>query len=164
LSKAQPTARRAEVAKALETILADTDHWSRKNCLAALAVWGTKDNVPALIKLVSDSDHFVRNGAITALGKLKDERAAEALASRLPQLGDRHNAAQALRAIGSKAEMAVIPFLEHADGFTRREACSILKDIGTKESKAALEKLALNGDVVDTPSAKEALKAIAARK
>ena len=163
LQNSQPTARRAEVAKALEPILEDKDFWTRKACIAAIGVWGTKENVPGLLKLVADENVFIRRDSITALGKLQDERAAEPIAKRLTDFGDRGHAAQVLRQIGSKAEKAVIPYLSHSDWGVRMEACHILKDIGTKDSKPELEKAVKDSNGSVAGSAKEALTAISAR-
>src|SRR5262245_50663194 len=60
LAQAKPAPnRREEVARALSTALGDTDHFTRRSCLKAIAVWGTKENVPALLPLVEERDVFV---------------------------------------------------------------------------------------------------------
>jgi HEAT repeat protein len=60
--------RRAEVAKTLEPLLTNQDHFVRVPAAKALAAWGTKDNVPALIAALGDRDVFMRNAAMTGLG------------------------------------------------------------------------------------------------
>jgi S1-C subfamily serine protease len=164
LIRAKPTpARRDEVARALNTVLADTDQFTRMPCLKAIAIWGTKENVPALLPLVGDNNVFVRRDAIAALGKLQDERAAEPIAKRLVDLGDRGTVSKALQEIGSKAEKAVLPYLEHSDLWVRLEACKILKVIGTRESKAALDKASGDSNGLVAREAKSAAQAVAAR-
>src|SRR5262249_57951004 len=76
--------------------------------------------------------------------RLGEYRRAEPIAKRLDDRIDRHRAAEALKALGRKAEKAVLPYLTHADWQVRWEACKVLTAIGTKASKTALEKA--NGD------------------
>ncbi len=81
-------------------------------------------------------------------------------------LGDpftRAPAAEFLKAAGPSAEPAVLKLLENPDSGVRKEAASILKTIGTKESVAALEKAANDPDVFVKNSAKEALTAVQGR-
>lgn len=164
LAQAEATAkRRNEVAKALEPLATGQDHFTRLAALKALETWGVKDNVPGLLKLVSHEDVFARMGVMTVLGKLKDERAADALAARLPEFGDRRHAADALKAIGPPAEKAVLKLIKHTDLFLRHEVCNILKDIGTKDSIPALEEATLDGNGLVANSAKAALKAVEGR-
>jgi hypothetical protein len=166
LSRAKPTeARRAEVAKALEQLLAaeTTDVFNRKGLIDALGTWGTKDTVTVLIPLVADANIIVRHGAIDALAKLKDERAAEPLAKRLPEFIDRTKASQALQALGSKAEKAVHPYLKNDDVNLKLAVCQLLQTIGTKESKTALEEASKDANVLVAALAKQALQAAVAR-
>jgi len=164
LAKALPTAaRRQEVAGTLEPILADPDLFTRQAAVKALAVWGIKDNVPALLKMLEDKNLFVRIETMAALGKLQDERAAGPLAQRLASHEDRVQASKALQALGAAAEKAVIPLLGNAEWFIRLEACKILKVIGTKESKAALEAAVRDPNSLVAAAAKEAAAAVAAR-
>src|SRR5581483_10813598 len=111
--------RRAEVAKALEPRVSDSDLWTRRAAVRALAVWGGPETVPALCAALKNSDLFTRQPAAEALGKIKDPAAAPALAELLPALGDRGGASNALKAIGPPAQGALFPLLEHQDLFTR---------------------------------------------
>jgi predicted Zn finger-like uncharacterized protein len=164
LANAEPGGPRGEVAKALEALLNDPDVFARQAGVKALEVWGGKDNVPALLKLVGHTDPFTRWAVIDALGKFKDARAAEPVAERLVDFGDRGHAAQTLRAIGPAAEKAVGKHLTSGDLFLRRDACLILKDIGTKESVPVLEVASKDSNPFVSGAAQEALKAIAERK
>jgi len=132
-------ARRAEISKALETPLADgTDAETRKAAAVALKTWGTKDNVPALIAELdnkSDPFHKTTQACMEALGKLKDERGAVAVAARLPDPGftvSRDAVVQALRDMGPVAEKAVAAYVTHPDQGVRAEAEKLLKFYGTK--------------------------------
>ena len=117
----------------------DSDGRVRQNAIRALGLWGNSESVPKLIALLQHKDNGVQNEAIKALGRFKDERAAEALATRLPNFFGRGDAATGLKSMGALAEKAVIPYLEHTDGGARREACAILKVIGTSQCIPALE-------------------------
>ena len=99
-----------------------------------------------------------------ALGKLKDERGAEAVAARMVRHEDRNSAKAALQEMGSVAEKPVAKLLQDSDFAVRLDACRILKVIGTNQSKDALEKASRdkNGSVAN--AAKDALKTISTRK
>jgi HEAT repeat protein len=165
LAKVYPAEhRREEVARALEPAATNGDIIVRPNAVRALAVWATPDSVPALIKVLDDQAPQCRAEAMTGLAALKDERGAAAVAKRLADHSDRANARQALEAMGPVAEKPVAALLTHPDHLVRREACDILKTIGTSESVAALQTVA--GQDKSPPvqrAAQEALQAIAAR-
>src|SRR5262249_25692055 len=137
LAQAEPKGRRAEVARALVALLADREAPTRQAAAGALAVWATKDNVKAPIEIVADKDYVGRSPALDALGRLKDARAAEAVAGRLPELSDRGKASAALQAMGPKAAGAVAKYLTHADLWVRLEVCKVLKAIGTLDQVQA---------------------------
>ena len=61
------TAYRKDVAKALEPLLNDREHFIRVDACKALSVWGNKDNVPALTAIANDGDYFVKEAAKAAL-------------------------------------------------------------------------------------------------
>ncbi len=164
LSKAIPTtARRAEVAKVLEPILADGDGWVCGYCIQAMAVWGSKANTPALVKLLTVPNLWNRADAMRALAKLQDPAAAAPIAKRLLELGDRGTASKALQDLGPQAQPAVLPYLKNADWGVRVEACKILKEIGTKDSKSDLEAATRDSHGIVVAEAKKALAAVTAR-
>jgi HEAT repeat protein len=105
-----------------------------------MGAWGTKDDVPKLVKLLDQLDSLIRMAAIEALGKIKDPASAEALAPLLANQSDQHNAARALEALGEIAEPAVIKMLHHADKQVRYHACKTLGKVGGKRSVAAIKK------------------------
>jgi HEAT repeat protein len=167
LAGAEPKERRAEVVKALEPLLKDSDMWLRCSVIKALGTWGGKDSVPLLLPLLKDPQGFVQGATLEALGKAKDERAAEPVAECLPNFMVRGQASAALKAIGPPAEKAVLKYLTHQDIFLRQEVCRILKEIGTKQSIPGLQDILGMEDIHTrvhvAPAAKEALNAIKAR-
>jgi S1-C subfamily serine protease len=168
LSQAEPKERRPEVAKALEPMLDDPDHFARQAGIKAMGHWGTKDSVPLLLKLLTHKDIFTRRSAIGALGELRDDRGIVPVAQCLVDFQTRGDAGKALEAIGPKAEKEVAKLLTHSDIFLRAFVCGILKTIGTKESVPALENIVRDEDIhVRTHvagAAKEAIQAIQARE
>jgi S1-C subfamily serine protease len=160
LAKAKPSEPRDKVVKALEPLIKDSSPFLRRAAIQALGVWGNKETVPGLLKVLTSDDVFTRQAAIEALADLKDERAAEPLAKLVANFQDRGHAARALQAIGSKAEKAVLPLLQHSDLFVRVEACKILEVIGTKEAIPALKIAAGDSNGLLRQAAENALKAI----
>lgn len=155
-----PDERRPEVVKALEPLLNDPDFFTRKFALEALGVWATKDDVPILLKAMKDKD--TRGDAMKALGRLKDERAAEPIAERLEEMSDMHAATEALKLMGPIAEKAVLARLNHHEVLVRWAVCEILEVIGTKQSLPALEKTEAN-DFSAKLQARKAIEAIRRR-
>src|SRR5262249_28161189 len=138
---------------------ADNNTFTRQATLRALGVWGTKESVTILLPLVNDENVFVRKEAMTALGNLKDERAAEPIAKRLVELQDRMHASKTLQAMGSKGEKAVQALLKPSDGVVRLEACKILRASGPKASIDALTAAAQDDNRLVANEAKRALEA-----
>ncbi|HEV3383352.1 MAG TPA: trypsin-like peptidase domain-containing protein [Gemmata sp.] len=154
-----------EVAKALEPLVLDKDFWLSQSALNAMKLWTSKENVPGLAGYLELDNADQRRGAVLAIvAKFKDPAAAKGLANCLSSGFDRGNAAAALKAIGPAAEKAVFPFLSHKDSWTVREACLVLKEIGTAESIAPIQALLdKKPDFVIEPTAKEALQAVKSR-
>lgn len=136
--------KRAEVVKALHARLQDPDAGTRELAIKAMVVWGGKEDTPALFRMTDDSSTAVRHLAIDVLSKVKDQRAAGAIAQRVPSPLDRDHASKALQGMGSMAEPDVINLLNHGDRLVRLEACKILRVIGTRASLAPLQAVAQN--------------------
>ena len=140
---------RPEVARALDPLVKSSDHWLREAALKALVRWGTKDNVDTLVDTIQKGDLGLggaRTAAIQALGTIKDDRAAPAVAARLGDFFDREHAAAALEAMGPGAEKSVQPYVGHNDAGVRVLACRVLKTVGSKDSLKVLE-LHAKGDM-----------------
>jgi predicted Zn finger-like uncharacterized protein len=131
--------RRAEAALALEPLLKDKDPEVREPAIKGLMTWGGKDNVPALIEVLSHKDKATRHLALEALGKFKDERAVRPVTARLLSDADRKAASAALVAMGSMCEELVVTCLRNVHRGVRLEACQILEKIGTKKSVPFLQ-------------------------
>ena len=162
LAKGPANDQQPQVAKALAKLLGDPDNGVVKMAVVALGVWGTTDNVPALVKLFDEEDVFLKSDVMKTLAKLPSEPAAEALAKQLPF--DRGNASRSLIEMGAVAEAAVIPYLEDRDEAVRKEACKILGEIGSSKGAAALEKFVKDARRGEINDGKRALKQISARE
>jgi HEAT repeat protein len=140
LAKAPRDARLlAEVSKALNGPLTDASPATRAEAVRAVAVWVTRDNVPGLVTVLRDfpDDFFarentaVRQQAIDTLGKVKDEKAAAALAGQLAAVpADRAVATGALITLGPVAVPEVNKLFDHADPAVREAARRVLKEGG----------------------------------
>lgn len=163
-----PNERRAEVARTLvEALQKETNPFNRQEIMEALAVWGTKDAVPDMLKALHSlekHDFVTRQAIFHVLARLKDERACEPIALYLEDLPSRHDAAEALKAMGSIAEKAVLKRLDKPDPFLRQQVCEILAAIGTKESLPALQKVVAENDFVVSGHAQRAIRAIKSRQ
>jgi predicted Zn finger-like uncharacterized protein len=126
--------RRKEVVDALQPLLTDGTPGVRLNGLKALAIWGTPENVPAIIRAVDDDSNEVRQTAIQTLVRLKDPRGAEAIAGRLTNFFDRDLATRALQDMGPAAEKVVVRFYHHKDQDVRECARRLLQDYNTAPS------------------------------
>jgi hypothetical protein len=143
-------ARRARVTAALEPLLfqGDVRHdLSTDLVLRAYLHWAGPDNVPALIRMVQSTtlpnwDPKKTGLVMQALGMFQDPRAVDVFAERLadPALGDQ--AADALRAVGPRAENAVLDSVFDRSPDVRLRASRLLADYGTKPSTIAGEALA----------------------
>jgi S1-C subfamily serine protease len=132
--------RRDETARTLDNYLAEKNYSARLSALRAVRVWGTPQNVPSLIRLLSPSESdAIRQRAIEALGSLGDPRAADPLAQRLADPTDRASAVQALCALGAPAEDAVLAMLADKDADVFDAACKVLAEIGGLKAIAALK-------------------------
>jgi HEAT repeat protein len=134
---------RPDVGNALEPLLLDSDRGTRERALQALKTWASKDNVPALIKLLSHRDDHLRRTSIEILGSLKDERAVVPIGERLLNFFDRETASHTLQKMGSMVERnEIVEGLNNKDEGVRLEVCRILGACGTARSIAPLQKVA----------------------
>src|SRR5207244_7211240 len=91
------------------------------------------------LQAAQTGDSPVRSAAYKALTRLRDPRAVPVFAKGLVDLASRHDAGEALIAIGPAAESEVVPYASHQDVFVRMEANRILEKIGTAKSLPTLE-------------------------
>lgn len=143
---------------------AEPDSMLRYAALKVIGDYGTKAQLPLLLKWLKSDDFSCRNAAVRGLGRLKEKSAAEAMADLLASGSDTYQVAEALTKIGPDAEDAVLPLLKEKNIETRRQACRILKQIGTKKSIEPLRDLMLSTDRSLGESAGEAVRGIMARE
>ncbi|NLX54189.1 MAG: HEAT repeat domain-containing protein [Planctomycetaceae bacterium] len=153
----------AQVAQALENLLAGREAVLRSFAAKALESWSTPESVPALVEALGDDSAMVRVSAIKALGQHKAKEAIAPIAERLGEMSDRGAAAEFLKTMGPDAEPAVLKQLESAEWRVRREAVAILKEIGSEASIPALEKAQDDPNGFVKRSAKDALSAVKSR-
>ncbi len=140
------TARRDEVARALDPLLTDTDFQARRAAVDALGTWAIKDNAPGLAKALDDL--AVRDKALAILVALKpvDNDMALALVAQHLQKPDRRKFSLALVQMGqpAKVETLALQVLGNPanDTFTRQEAVEILATVGSKASILPLQNVA----------------------
>lgn len=159
--------KRAEVAQALAPLLRDPDRDVNELALRLLKPWAHKDCVPTLIALIEvPGGGFLdrrRYEAMNILAALKDERAAEALASRLEHFHERAIASRTLCAIGAPAEQALWKHLDAKDLSVRLEVLRILQTIATKKSVPALTKASMDRNGIVARQAKQTLDIVQKR-
>jgi S1-C subfamily serine protease/HEAT repeat protein len=135
--------QRSAVAAAIEKLVSDSAVDVRVMVAELAGRLGNVVPVDTWLKLLGDAEWRVQEKAIRNAALAKNERVAEFVASSLlPQFRPRAAASKSLRDMGPIAEQPVIALLEHKDSGVRREACDILKQIGTEPSRYPLEVLA----------------------
>ena len=164
-SKPPVEEQRAEVLKAMETLITDPDASTRSGVVDVLKHWKGPDAVPILVKALKDREFSVVWNACDALGEFKDPAAIEPLAACLASKQGRDHAVSALRKFGPQAEPAVVGYLSHGDADTRKAAAEVLNEIGSAASIPALEELIRknNDQGFDCMAAGSAISAIKRR-
>jgi HEAT repeat protein len=124
---------RQQVAQQLERMVEDQKRvaWSNDNFFAGYFRWATRDNFPSLVQMVQDPTFTVdanhrRQKSIETLGKLKDERGAEAIVLRLDNFFDRDHAQRAVEELGSLAQPALLKHMNSASGDLRNNCRKLL--------------------------------------
>lgn len=156
-------ARRQEAVNALLAATLNPSPGQPPSTEAALTAWATRENTPALLKLLENGNDKIRAVGMSVVGSLKDPRAAEPLAALLAKEPDRSRAAAALKKIGPGCESAVWPHLNSTDPQIRRTGCEILGEIGTVQSYGPLQARANDSDFFVRTSAQRAIDAIKKR-
>jgi len=141
----------------------DPDPMLQRAAVKVVTKHGTRERVPALLRLLKSDDYGDRRAAMSALGRLREPAAAAPIADLLAT-GDASSATEALIEIGPEAEDAVLALLEERHSETRRNACRVLKLIGTTKSLESLQSLLLSPQRSVSEAAGEAARAIIARQ
>jgi predicted Zn finger-like uncharacterized protein len=162
-------ARRAEVSAALDPVLTSPDQQARLNAVKAARVWGTKDNVPALVRFVDDKFVDLRPPdetyqAIELLISFKDERAYWSIAHYCGHPFEHARGRAYLQQIGAPAEPEVVKKLTDPSNYVRQAAWKALAIVGTKANMDAYQKAAkAESDGFGQILAQQAMNEIAAR-
>jgi HEAT repeat protein len=160
----------AEVARALETALGDSDLNVAAHARDALPKWATKENAPALLELLKRGRRGTRGPLIAVLSDLKDARAIPALFECLRGTDDEQKAAlEGLKSFGAaEVEKEAVAGLRRGEVLWRMWCCEILAEVGTRESLTALEtaerEASAKGLIDVSRKARLAIKAIRARQ
>jgi HEAT repeat protein len=159
LNRPAPEGRGAEVVAALRPLLDDPDKFLVDDVIRALGACEAPEAVPVLIEELPDQRH--RNEAIKALGALRDPRALGPMLAYLKTSG--FQVADALRRMGPAAEPALLERLGDPDPDVRRQACTILQDVGGAPTLAFMQAARPDPDAGVRMMAQMAQRAIAAR-
>lgn len=120
-----------EVSKALNNMHTDA---LRKHALGALKVWGTKENVPIIAKIMQQ-EAFVKVDCMDMLEKFQDERAIEPLISTLNEaFREGERAEEILADWWPQAEQPLVKHLHDKEGRIRERTQRILELRKTDQS------------------------------
>lgn len=155
----------AEFLRLVAATALDSDAATRIPAQNFIGSYATTNEFPLLLQMLKDPDWNSSRNAIRAFGRLKDERAIQPLADFIVRGGSSgQNASYALISIGKPAEKAVIVLLNERNIETQRQACNILRQIGTSESLDALQTLVRDGELSTSQAATDAIRAIKQRQ
>jgi HEAT repeat protein/ribosome-associated translation inhibitor RaiA len=116
--------KQEEVSKALNNLHTDG---LRKHALGALKVWGTKENVPIIAKIMQQ-ETFVKIDCMELLAKFKDERAVEPLIMTLSEaFREGERAEEILADWWPQAEQPLVKHLHDKEGRIRERTRRILE-------------------------------------
>jgi HEAT repeat protein len=158
-------ARRDEVERALWPVIKHFNPQMRGVALRALAVWGTRESVPALRDMLAAPDPFGgHHEVLRVLGRVRHPDASEVLITALDVPQQRRTALEALKEQGPVAEPAVLRLLVK-EGQSDRvvELCGILDEIGTRAAVPHLQKLSRDPELKVAQAAVDALEGIKER-
>jgi predicted Zn finger-like uncharacterized protein len=159
-----PDEKKADVLKLAEKLKDDSDPTTRQFAVTLLAKYATKDQAPALLKLMEGKAEGQRAAVIAALGRLKEEKAVPLLIKSMQVPTERIFAERALTDIGSASEKPLLEELKGDNVLHRLHCIRVLAKVGTKESVPALEEIAKDTGQRNKVLATEATKAVEAIK
>ena len=131
--------RRGEVRELLRNMAASNVEADRERALVALGRWGEDAEFPILTAALDEPSRAVREAAAEGLVKSGRPEAAELLAARFADPTRREEMARHLRRLGPLAEGPVAKYLEDRDDAAKLLAASIMQDVATRDSVAALQ-------------------------
>lgn len=154
-----------DLVNAVAAAALDGDVSSQMGAASFLADHATLNQMPVLLKLLRSTDWTSRQCATKALGRLKTPAAIQPLVDALaanPNLGQM-DVNNALIQFGPAAEPAVLTLFTEKNTETRRQACAILKEIGTTNSLLALQNMAGDPDQSLSQAVADAIRGIKLR-
>jgi hypothetical protein len=161
-----------ELADIVATLASNDDSNLRQYVAQYLQNHGTDSQAATLLKLLKDPDASTSAAAAKGLGRLKDKDAIAPLVEllgrgmRVNQYGQVDDyqylpdIASALANIGPAVQKPVIGLLNDRSIETRRQACVILKQVGTKASLEPLQKLVADPNPQLSQAAADAIREI----
>jgi len=102
LKRMKPDANRRTVVEALKPLLDDQNLILRERALVAFGVWGEPEDAAVVVRVMESASGTTRWTAYDTLAMIKGPVAAEALASKLKDFGDRVIVRNALKALGPR--------------------------------------------------------------
>lgn len=141
LSESKPTQENPEISKILIKVLKSGDIIVVADASKALVVWSTKEDVPALIELLSQVNILGADAIMDSILKHQTTEGVLAVAKLLKEPLKSHNASKKLIAYGSGAEEAVLDQLDTSNLLTLVRVFSVLKEIGTEKSLNKIDEI-----------------------
>lgn len=136
----------------------------RREAAAALSLFATPNCLPVLRTALRDPLPCVRASAIAALCRLRDQVAIPQVVSALDDLVTRGAAIAFLETIGPICESNVIDHLAAPDPWVRAACCEVLREVGSSEAVAPLQKAMKDAHWQVRMLAEEATTAIERRR
>lgn len=159
-----------QIAKGFRDLTKDSHYMAFESDTAVLGLmlYGGKYSIPILIEMAREEDVGRDDMLLKALATFSSPEVVEVFAAKLDDFGDRRDAIEALRQIGSLAEDAALADAQRAvredEYFHIRETLQLLADIGTSKSEPFLQEV-LQGDRNRHPGeAAEALRRVRLRE
>tara|TARA_R110002095_G_scaffold105964_7_gene92833 strand:+ start:120480 stop:121982 length:1503 start_codon:yes stop_codon:yes gene_type:complete len=146
LSQAKPKQDNREVSQILIQLLKSKDITITIDASEALVVWSTKDDVPAMIKLLPEINVLGLNHLIDAILKHQTPEGIATIAKLMQDPHKAHFASKQLIAYGSGAEDAVLEQLDPSNFIVMVGVFRVLKEIGTEKTLQKIEEIKLTTD------------------
>ena len=133
--------KRKDVIALLKKALVSSRSYESRTVIEAIGIWGTKDEVPMLLKLLNSGESLNQKAAGEALATIGDEAAAKPLIDKLQKASSKFTWIRILEKLGPAGEKEVLKMLASSDLKTIETAAEILEKIGGKASVKPLQKL-----------------------
>jgi HEAT repeat protein len=163
----EPAKAKADTRKLIVRLfgaMVESEHGEDQNkAVRGLALWGGKDGVPTLLKLLGNEHSFLRKTVLEALGPLQDERAAVPVANLLGDFFVKNEARECLRQMGAAAEEGLLKVLYSDDADVVFTALDLLGDAGSAKCLPTLREGLRSRNVKIREATKNAIRKIVQR-